>query len=428
MSEASDFLKRTVRCGQLRLDDAGKEVVVNGWVHRRRDHGGLIFIDLRDRSGLLQVVFDPEVGNEAWQKAHDVRGEWVLAVRGKVRERPEDTANPNLATGQVELVASTLEILSEAKTPPFSLTDNEEVDDLVRMRYRYLDLRSARMQHNLQVRHEAAQAARRFLTAAGFWEIETPVLFRPTPEGARDYLVPSRVSPGHFYALPQSPQLMKQLLMVSGVEKYFQLARCYRDEDLRADRQPEHTQIDMEMSFVEREDIYAITEKLFAYIFDQAVGIELKTPFPRMTYEEAIARYGTDKPDTRFGMEFVDLTDVVRDVEFRVFSGTVKRGGQVKGLCARCCGDYSRAQLDKLTEFAQQHKAQGLAWMRVQDDGVDSPIEKFFSAEEINAIVEAFDASPGDLLLMVTDEPDIVAESLDWIRREMADREDLILS
>lgn len=425
MSTSSTFSKRTHRCGELRKDHIGQQVTLNGWVHRRRDHGGLIFADLRDRSGLVQIVFDPEVDNLGWQTAHDVRSEFVLSVSGEVRARPEGTENPNLATGAVDVVVSAVEVLNPAETPPISVSEPGEVDDLVRMKYRYIDLRTERMQRNLQLRHRAAQAVRGFLTSEGFWEVETPVLFRPTPEGARDYLVPSRVSPGHFYALPQSPQIMKQLLMVSGVERYFQLARCYRDEDLRADRQPEHTQIDIEMSFVDREDIYDLVERMLIAMFSVA-DIELKTPFPRMTHAEARERFGTDKPDIRFGMEFIDLTPIAAEVEFKVFSGTVARGGQVKGINAKGCGDYPRAQLDALTDFAKQHKAQGLAWIRVTEDGADSPIAKFFSDEEMSKVFTAFAADPGDLLLMVADEPAIVAESLDWVRREMARRQNLI--
>jgi aspartyl-tRNA synthetase len=426
MSTPSTFIKRTHHCGELRAEHIGEQVALNGWVHRRRDHGGLIFVDLRDRSGIVQVVFDPEIANFAWQTAHGVRGEYVLAVRGEVRRRPEGTENPNLPTGEVDIVAAEVEVLNEAETPPIAVAEAGEVDDMVRMKYRYIDLRTERMQANLHLRHRAAQAVRNFLSDEGFWEVETPVLFRPTPEGARDYLVPSRVSPGHFYALPQSPQIMKQLLMVSGVEKYFQLARCYRDEDLRADRQPEHTQIDIEMSFIDREDIYDLAERLFRHMFSTTIGVDLPDPFPRMTHAEAIARYGTDKPDLRFGMEFVDLSEIAAGVEFRVFSGTVAKGGQVKGICVKGCGDHPRAQLDNLTEFAQQHKAQGLAWFRVTTEGIDSPIAKFFTDEDISRILAAFEAEPGDLLLMVADEPAIVAESLDWVRREMARRQDLI--
>ena len=426
MSEVTGFMKRTDHCGELRLDDVAREVTLNGWVNRRRDHGGLIFIDMRDRSGIVQVVFDPQTSPAAHEMAYEMRGEYVIAVSGTVRRRPAGTENPELPTGEVDVVAQKAQILNPAETPPFSFVDHTETDELVRLKYRYIDLRSPRMQRNLRLRHEAAQATREFLTQEGFWEVETPILFKPTPEGARDYLVPSRVSPGNFYALPQSPQLLKQLLMVSGVEKYFQLARCLRDEDLRADRQPEHTQIDIEMSFVEQDDIFDLTERLFTHIFKTVIDVDLPIPFPRMTYAEALARYGTDKPDLRFGMELVDLTDIAEECEFKVFSRTVAQGGQVKGIRAEGCGDYPRAQLDHLTEFAKSHKAQGLVWMRVTDEGIDSPVAKFFSAEQLQQITERFEAAPGDLLLMVADTPNIVAESLDWLRREMARRMGLI--
>ncbi len=426
MSEAGSFMKRTAHCGELREENIGEEVVLNGWINRRRDHGGLIFIDLRDRSGIVQVVFDPEISSEAHKLATEVRPEYVIAVRGQVRRRPEGTDNPQLPTGDVDVVAETVEVLNPAKTPPFSFVDETDTEELVRLKYRYIDLRSPRMQHNLRIRHEAAQATRAFLNAEDFWEVETPILFKATPEGARDYLVPSRVSPGNFYALPQSPQILKQLLMVSGVEKYYQLARCLRDEDLRADRQPEHTQIDIEMSFVEQDDVLDVCERLFAHIFRETIEVELAVPFPRMTYAEAVARYGTDKPDTRFGMELVDISAIAADVEFRVFSDTVSKGGQVKGINASGCGEYPRAQLDQLTDFAKDHKAQGLVWMRVTEAGIESPVAKFFTEEELQSIAEGFAAQPGDLLLIVADKPEIVAESLDWLRREMARREDLL--
>jgi aspartyl-tRNA synthetase len=426
MQHQAMFMKRTIRCGEVRADQIGQEIVLNGWVHRRRDHGGLIFIDLRDRAGLVQIVFDPAESPNALEAAHDLRSEYVIAVRGTVRRRPEGTENLELATGAVELRVRELEILNAAKTPPFSLTDRTDTDELVRMKYRYLDLRSERMQRNLELRHRTAQATRAFLTAEGFWEVETPLLFKPTPEGARDYLVPSRVSPGNFYALPQSPQIMKQLLMVGGVDRYFQLARCLRDEDLRADRQPEHTQIDLEMCFVDREDIFAVVERLFAHIFREVIGYELAIPFPRMTHREAVADYGTDKPDIRFGVKLVDLSDLAPRVEFKVFRDVVARDGQVKGINAAGAGDLSRAQLDKLTEFAKQHKAQGLVWMRVTDEGVDSPVAKFFTGEQIAELKAKLDAKTGDLLLIVADQPAIVAESLDWLRREMGQRLGLI--
>ncbi len=420
------FLKRTHKCGELRMEHVGQEVILNGWVHRWRDHGGVVFIDLRDRYGLVQVVFAPLEAPEAHKLAHEMRSEFVVAVKGTVAPRPEGTVNPDLATGMVEVRVQEAEILNAADTPPFSISDQTDTDEYVRMRYRYIDLRSDRMQRNLQLRAKASKAARDYLDGLGFLEVETPLLFCPTPEGARDYLVPSRVNPGHFYALPQSPQILKQLLMVAGMDRYYQIARCLRDEDLRADRQPEFTQIDIEMSFVELSDIMEMAEGLYAAMFRETLGVELPRPFRTLTYAEAMSKYGTDKPDLRFGMEFVDLGPIVAESEFKVFTGTLKKGGQVKGICAKGCGTYARAQLDKLTDFAKLHKAQGLAWMRVVEGGVDSPIAKFFSAEQIQQIVSAFDAEPGDLLLMVADAPAIVAESLDWIRREMAQREGLI--
>ena len=347
------FMKRTLRCGEVREDHIGQEVVLNGWVHRRRDHGGLIFIDLRDRAGLVQIVFDPDESAAALEAAHGLRAEFVIAVRGEIRRRPEGTENPEIATGAVEMRVRELELLNEAKTPPFSIADRTDTDELIRMKYRYIDLRSERMQRNLRIRHEAARATREFLSDEGFLEVETPLLFKPTPEGARDYLVPSRVNPGLFYSLPQSPQILKQLLMVGGCDRYFQIAKCLRDEDLRADRQPEFTQIDLEFAFVDRDEVFDVTERLFAHIFKQAIGYELPVPFPRMTHAEALRDYGTDKPDTRFAMKFVDFTDLAPEVEFKVFRDVAARGGQVKGINAEGCGDLPRAQLDKLTEFAK---------------------------------------------------------------------------
>ncbi|MEA3402735.1 MAG: aspartate--tRNA ligase [Armatimonadota bacterium] len=429
MSELTELrheLRRTHTCGELRAGHIGDAVVLNGWVNRRRDHGGLIFVDLRDRSGVVQVVFDPQVDEDAHHLAHQLRSEFVIAVRGQVSRRPEGTANPDLPTGEIDVRADELAILNTAETPPFTWLDETEVDEKVRLEYRYLDLRSPRMQRNLRIRHEAAQATRQFLSREGFLEVETPMLFRPTPEGARDYLVPSRVSPGNFYALPQSPQIMKQLLMIAGCDRYFQLARCLRDEDLRADRQPEHTQIDIEMSFVTREDVFDLTERLFAHIFRESIGAEVPVRWPRMTYAEALAKYGTDKPDLRFGLELVDITEVVRDVQFRVFSSVAQSGGAVKGLCAPECADIGRAQMDRLTDFVQEHKAKGLAWFQVTDATLEGPIAKFFTDEELAEIRQAFDAEAGDMLMIVADEPQIANEALDWLRREMGRRLELI--
>ena len=422
------FMKRTLRCGEVSEAQLGQTVVLNGWVHRRRDHGGLIFIDLRDRAGLIQVVFDPSQAPDATLISDQARPEYVLSVEGEVARRPEGTENPKLPTGAFEVRAARAEILNIAQTPPFSLDDPDaQVDELIRMRYRYLDLRTERMQRNLKLRATAAIAVRTFLAAEGFWEIETPILFKPTPEGARDYLVPSRVNPGRFYALPQSPQILKQLLMVAGIDRYCQLARCFRDEDLRSDRQPEHTQIDLEMSFVDREDIFDVVERLFVHMFRETIGYELETPFPRMTHREARDRFGTDKPDLRFGLELHDLSDIAAQTDFRVFRQALDLGGQVKGICAPGCGAYSRSQMDDLTEFAKQHKAGGLAWIALAEDGaVRSPIAKFLSEEQVAEITARLEAKPGDLLLIVADRAPIVAESLDWLRREMAGRLELI--
>ena len=426
LSELSEEFRRTTRCGELRADHVGDRVVLNGWVNRRRDHGGLIFLDLRDRSGIVQVVVDPQVSPDAHALAHEVRPEYVLAVTGEVVSRSAETINPGLPTGEVEVRCDRLAVLNTAQTPPFSFVDETETDEMLRLKYRYIDLRSPRLQRNLRIRHEAARATREFLSDEGFLEVETPMLFRPTPEGARDYLVPSRVSPGNFYALPQSPQILKQLLMIGGCDRYFQLARCLRDEDLRADRQPEHTQIDIEMSFVTREDIFDLAERLYSYMFRKVIDAELVTPFPRMTYEQAMDRYGTDKPDLRFGLELSDMTDIAAGCGFKVFANVAAKGGEVKGLCAPGCGDLPRAQMDRLTEFVQEHKAKGLAYFPVTEAGLEGPIAKFFTAEELAAIAERFGAQAGDMIMLVADEAPIANEALDWLRREMARRLELI--
>lgn len=429
MSGTPGKMKRTHHCGQLRPKHISEHVTVMGWAHKARDHGGVIFIDVRDRSGIVQVVVGPELA-EAFTLAEKVRPEFVIAVSGVVRKRPPDTENPKLPTGEVEIYADRLEILNVAKTPPFAVDEEHEgaaqVDENVRLKYRYIDLRRPRMQRNLRIRHKAAQAVREFLDSEGFWEIETPILFKQTPEGARDYLVPSRVNPGRFYALPQSPQLMKQILMVAGVERYYQLARCLRDEDLRADRQPEHTQIDIEMSFVDRDDVLDLCERLFQFIFKKAADIDLPSPFPRMTYAEALARYGTDKPDLRFGMELVDVSDIAAASELRVFTEVVDAGGIVKGLNAKGGGKFSRKELDDLVAFAQRHKAKGLAWIVVREKDVQSPIAKFFSEEQIQQLKNAFGAEPGDLLCFVADTPDVANEALDALRRHLGERLGLI--
>ncbi|GAW92692.1 aspartate--tRNA ligase [Calderihabitans maritimus] len=426
MVETMRGLKRTHNCGELRANHAGQEVILMGWVHKRRDHGGLIFIDLRDRSGLVQVVFSPEVDKTSFVKAQRVRGEYVLAVRGTVRIRPEGTVNENLATGEIEVYAEELRILNSAKTPPFYIEENVEVDETVRLKYRYLDLRRPDMQQVLILRHRVTKAIRDFLSERGFLEIETPMLTKSTPEGARDYLVPSRVHPGEFFALPQSPQIFKQILMVAGMEKYFQIVRCFRDEDLRADRQPEFTQLDMEMSFVDREDILSLTEELMAYVFWETLGIKLEIPFPRLTYQEAMERFGSDKPDVRFGLELTDVSDLMQDVEFKVFADVIRKGGQVKGINAKGCASYSRKDIDDLTKFVAVYGAKGLAWMAIREDGIKSPIAKFFKEEQLVAIRERMAGEPGDLLLFVADRPAVVADALGHLRLELAKRLQLV--
>jgi aspartyl-tRNA synthetase len=419
--------QRTRWCGELRANDASEEVTLNGWVRRRRDHGGLIFVDLVDRSGLVQVVFDPSEAADAHAVAETMRTEYVVSARGTVTRRSEETINPNLATGEVEVRAAHTEILNVSETPPFSLTEDKAADELIRLQYRYLDLRTERMQRNLRIRHQAARAVRRYLDSQGFWEVETPILFRQTPEGARDYLVPSRVNPGHFYALPQSPQLLKQLLMVAGFERYYQLARCLRDEDLRRDRQPEHTQIDIEMSFVTREDVLRTAEGLFQAIFRDTIGYELPVPFPRLTYAEAMERYGSDKPDIRYGMELFDASDLAAESEFRVFQNAVKSGGQVKGLTAPGGAQWGRMEMDRMTEELQREtRAKGLAWVALADGGPKSPITKFFTEEQLGRLVERAAARPGDMILMVADQKTVVAEALDRLRRKLALRLGLI--
>lgn len=414
---------KTHTCGQLRAEHEGQEVTLAGWVNRRRHHGGLIFIDLRDRWGITQVVCNPEVSPEAHAAASKVRGEYVLRVQGVVRRRPKGLVNPNIPTGEIEVVAKSVEILNPAKTPPFYINREDEVDEALRLRYRYLDLRRQRMQRNLILRHKVIKFIRDFLDARGFIEIETPILIKSTPEGARDYVVPSRIHPGKFYALPQSPQQLKQLLMVAGFEKYFQIARCFRDEDLRADRQPEFTQLDIEMSFVEREDILQLIEELFISLVETLTDKRiLEKPFPRLSYHEAMERYGSDKPDLRFGLPLVDITDLVAESEFRVFRQAVAEGGRVKALRAPGCATYSRRQLDELAQFAKKHGAKGLVSLALMAEGPKSPIAKFLSPSAIEGIVARTEAEVGDLILMMADRPKVVAEALGNLRLEIAER------
>jgi len=415
--------KRTHYCGELRSEHIGQEVCLMGWAHRRRDHGGLIFIDLRDRTGIAQLALDPDRDLQAHTKAEAVRNEFVIAVLGKVSRRPEGTINTKMLTGEVEIEISELRILNEAKTPPFMLNDFTDVAENVRLKYRYLDLRRESIQRNLIMRHKVAQTVRGYLSANNFLEIETPVLTKSTPEGARDYLVPSRVHPGNFFALPQSPQLFKQLLMVSGFDRYFQIVKCFRDEDLRADRQPEFTQIDCELSFVDREDIMTIMEGLIAKIFKEALGIELTLPMPRMSYDEVLDRYGVDNPDLRFELELSNITDLVKGCGFKVFADAAEKGGLVKALNVKGGSGFSRKELDDLATFAAIYGAKGLAWVKIQDDSSwQSPIAKFFTEPELAAISKKVDAAPGDLVLFVADTAKITNEALGRLRGHIAQK------
>nr|WP_318836029.1 aspartate--tRNA ligase [Desulfuromonas versatilis] len=408
--------KRSQYCGQLTAAEIGKEVCLMGWVQRRRDHGGLIFIDLRDREGIVQLALDPDRDPEAHKKADTVRSEFVLAVKGKVSPRPAGTVNPKMKTGEVEVEVSELRILNTAKTPPFMLDEYTEVAENLRLKYRYLDLRRPAIQNNLMLRHRVTRTVRRYLDGQGFLEIETPVLTKSTPEGARDYLVPSRVNPGTFYALPQSPQLFKQLLMVSGFDRYCQIVKCFRDEDLRADRQPEFTQIDCEMSFVDREDVIGIMQGMIAAVFKETLGIDVSLPMPRMTYAEAMARFGVDNPDLRFDLELVELSNLVKESGFKVFADVVKDGGIVKALNAKGCGSFSRKEIDDLTEFVKIYGAKGLAYVKVTEAGWQSPIAKFFNDKELEAMNRALKAEVGDLLLFVADSYRVANESLGRLR------------
>jgi aspartyl-tRNA synthetase len=392
-----------------------------GWVQRRRDHGGLIFIDLRDREGIAQVAFDPARNPQAHEAAHHLRNEYVIAIQGKVEARPEGTVNPNLSTGEVEVSAYQLRILSEAKTPPFMLEDESPVSEDVRLRYRYLDLRRSGPQGILKLRHRVYQLVRRYLDEQGFLEIETPVLTRSTPEGARDYLVPSRVNPGQFYALPQSPQLFKQLLMTAGCDRYFQIVKCFRDEDLRADRQPEFTQIDLEMSFVDQEDILGLIEGLLARLWAEIKGVKVPIPFPRLDYQQAIQRFGSDKPDTRFGLELKDISSVLAQSGFRVFSQVLADGGVIKGICVPGGGGVSRRQLDELTASAQGYGAKGLVWIKLlEEGGFSSPVEKFLGQETLQSMAQVLGAGSGDLLLVVADQQDVACRVLGQLRLDLA--------
>ncbi|GAC1534876.1 MAG: aspartate--tRNA ligase [Herpetosiphon sp.] len=414
---------RTFTCGDLRASDAGKHVTLAGWVNRRRDHGPLIFIDLRDRYGITQVVVDSSDAPQAHAVLSEVRSEFVLQIKGTVRQRPAEGRNTNLATGEIEVVANEITILNSSKQPPLYIAKEGNEDEMLRLKYRYLDLRRERMQRNIMLRHRAILFMREWLTARGFIEIETPMLVASTPEGARDYLVPSRLHPGEFYALPQSPQQLKQLLMVAGFDKYFQIARCMRDEDLRADRQPEFTQLDLEMSFVEQEDVLQLMEALMSELVVSVTPHKrVVSPFQRLTYNESMARYGTDKPDLRYGMELMDISELVRDSAFGVFAQAVAAGGQVKGIVAPGCGTYTRRQLDELSEVAKTGGARGAATLAVEQDGVKGSISKFFDAGQTAAIVDQMQGRPGDLLVFVADTRAAVAGGLDKLRREFGKR------
>ncbi|WP_232695547.1 aspartate--tRNA ligase [Brevibacillus daliensis] len=410
---------RSIYCGEVTNEQVGQEITLNGWVQKRRDLGGVIFVDLRDRTGICQVVFNPEVNKEAWEKADRIRSEYVLSVTGKLVNRAPEAINPKVKTGEFELLVTEISILNDAKTPPFLLEDEVDVDEQIRLKYRYLDLRRPEMQRTFWLRSKATKAFRDFLDQHGFLDIETPILSKSTPEGARDYLVPSRVHPNEFYALPQSPQLYKQLLMVSGFERYYQIARCFRDEDLRADRQPEFTQIDIETSFLPVEQLLPMMEKMVAHVFKETIGEIVPESFPRLTYAEAMDRYGSDKPDIRFGMELTNVSDLVEGCGFKVFASTVENGGQVKGINAKGCGHYSRKEVDDLGKFASRYGAKGLAWIAFKDGEVKGPIAKFFNEDEVAAIKDRLQAEEGDLLLFVADKPKVVADALGALRSKL---------
>ncbi|SHI51888.1 aspartyl-tRNA synthetase [Geosporobacter subterraneus DSM 17957] len=419
MAEVLGSMKRTHMCGNLRLSNVDEEVIVMGWVQKRRDLGGLIFADLRDRAGIVQIIFDKDISEEAFIKAEKIRGEYVLAVRGIVRKR--QSVNANIPTGEIEIFAQELKILSEAQTPPIYIDDNDEVSENLRLKYRYLDLRKPRMQRNLMFRHKMAKIVRDYLDENGFAEIETPMLTKPTPEGARDYLVPSRVNPGKFYALPQSPQLFKQLLMVSGMDRYFQIVRCFRDEDLRADRQPEFTQIDIEMSFVEVEDVLSMNERLLQRIFKEMMDIDIPLPLQRLPYAEAMERYGSDKPDLRFGFELKSINDIAKGCGFKVFKDAVNNGGDVRGINIDGYGEqFSRKDITKLEDYVKTYGAKGLAWIKWTHEGIQSPIAKFLTETEMKMILERFEAKEGDLLLFIADKSSTVFDALGHLRVEAA--------
>lgn len=415
----SEIFKRTHMCGELRLEDSGSQVVLNGWVAKQRSLGALVFVDIRDKTGITQVTFNEDCSQEVMEKARSLRSEFVIGIKGTVRER--SSKNPNLPTGDIEIFATDLIIYSEADTPPIYIKDDDNVDENLRLKYRYLDLRKHKMQRNLTFRHRVAKCARDYFDENGFTEVETPDLIKPTPEGARDYLVPSRVNPGSFYALPQSPQMFKQLLMVGGTDRYFQIAKCFRDEDLRADRQPEFTQIDLEMSFVDTDDVIAIQEGFLKRLMKEVKGIDIETPFPRMRYQEAMERYGSDKPDTRFGFELVDIKDLVEGSEFPVFRNVIESGGDIRAICITGGSSvYSRKKVDKLTEECRHYGAKGLVWIRKEEEGFKSSVSKFFSDEELGRIADRMGAENGDIIFIASDRPKVVFATLGFLRRRIA--------
>ncbi|MDZ5252875.1 aspartate--tRNA ligase [Clostridium sp. LIBA-8841] len=424
MGEALNGLKRNIMCGEARESHIGQKVTVMGWVQRNRNLGGLQFIDLRDREGILQVVFNDDLGEEILEKAKSIRPEYCIAVTGEIVKR--ESVNPNMPTGMVELKAEELKILSESDTPPIYIKEDLDAAESIRLKYRYLDLRRPDMQNIFKIRHKTTKAIRDYLDKNGFLEMETPILTKSTPEGARDYLVPSRNYPGMFYALPQSPQLFKQLLMVSGFDRYFQIVKCFRDEDLRANRQPEFTQVDLEMSFVEQDDVMALNEGLIKHVFKEVLGVDVKTPIKRMTFKDAMEKYGSDKPDLRFGMEITDLSNVVKECGFKVFTDAVANGGSVRGLCLEGGASMGRKDIDRLGEFVKTFKAKGLAWIQLKEEGVKSPIAKFFSEEELNKIIETMGAKTGDLILIVADKNSVVLKALGELRLELSRKFDLV--
>ncbi len=427
MFDTLEGLTRTHSCGELRLADAGRAVVLMGWVQRRRDHGGLIFVDLRDRRGLTQVVFNPEVNPDTHTKAGVLRDEFVLAVRGVVNPRPPEMVNSSLPTGEIEVMVSELRLLNSSKTPPFELEDYRlDISEALRLKYRYLDLRRPSVMKNILFRHQAAQVVRQFLNGQGFIEVETPILTKSTPEGARDYLVPSRVQPGQFFALPQSPQLFKQLLMMGGLDRYYQLCRCFRDEDLRADRQPEFTQIDLEMAFITEADVFQVVEGMMAALFRELLGVEAPLPLPRLTYRESLDRFGLDRPDLRFGLELRDLTDLVMDTQFRQFREVVDQGGVVKALNGPGLSRLSRKELDELIDLAGVYGARGLAWVKIQKDGWQSPLAKYFPVSVKDAINQRLAAREADLILLVADAPLTACTALGQVRLHLGQKEGLI--